>query len=315
MDLDVRTLEQGFHSHRFRARNVGFDAFIWRGGPGPVVVINGATHGDEYEGPTVLRQWVQRWRPVRLRGTVIMIPVLNEGAFEAGERCHPTDNGNLARAFPGNHRGSVTARLAHLFDSQVLAQATHYVDLHSGGRAYELLPWVGYLSCPGGIGRAQRAMAGCFDDFWCWAGPHLPGRTLSAAYSRGVPAIYVECRGRGGVDARDLRALDRGLSKLLRATGCVPGPPPRRRAQLLRVSRDAEEAHLQVHHPAPHAGLFVPSVALGQHVSKGKTLGTVYPLGNVTASLVKAERSGRVVLVRHQRSVRAGDALFTLAPT
>jgi len=310
----LKTLAPGFHRRRFQTRHVGFTAWIWRGGPGPVLLLNGATHGDEYEGPTLLRTWAASWRPAQLRGTVIMVPVLNEAAFLAGQRVHPVDHGNLARAFPGKARGSVTSRLAYLFDTQLLAQATHYVDLHSGGAAYALLPWVGYLTRNDAIGRKQRAMAACFDEFWCWAGPFLPGRTLSAAHARDIPAIYVECQGAGGIDPNDLAALDRGLNNLLHGVGCLDGPPPTLRRQKTRTSNDAQEAHLQAHHPAPHDGLFVPAVELGTRVRKGGILGAVHALGDSRLSPVKAERNGRVVLVRRQRSVRKGDALFTLAP-
>lgn len=314
LGLDLKMLAPGFHRRRFHARDVGFDAWIWRGTPGPTLLLNGATHGDEYEGPTLLRQWAEKWRPEQLRGTVVMVPVLNEGAFYAGQRCHPTDGGNLARAFPGSPRGSVTARLAHLFDTQLLAQATHYVDLHSGGGAYELLPWVGYLTRDDRVGRTQRAMAACFDQFWAWAGPFLPGRTLSAAHRRNIPAIYAECRGAGGIEPRDLAALEQGLENLLRSLGCVPGPRRTLRRQKTRTSSDAEEAHLQVHHPAPQDGIFVPATTLGQRVRKGRMLGHVHSLGGARKLPIRAERTGRIVLLRYQRSVRKGDALFTLAP-
>ncbi len=315
--VDLTALPPGFHYRRFHVRGVGFEAHIWRGREsGPVLLVNGATHGDEYEGPTLLRQWAARWRPAALCGTVVMVPVLNEGAFYAGSRCHPADGGNLARAFPGSARGTVTARLAHLFDTQLLAQCTHYVDLHSGGLAYELVPWVGYMTRNPATDRASRVMAACFDDFWCWAGPFLPGRTLSAAHARGLTAIYTECRGAGGLAARDLRALDRGLRNVLVWAGCVPPPRAARplRLQKIRVTTDAAEAHLQVHHPAAHDGLFVPVVALGGRVRSGQLLGRVQAIDSLEETAVHAERGGRVVMRRRQRSVRRGDALFTLAP-
>jgi predicted deacylase len=310
-------LKPGFHRHRFTARGVGFEAFIWRGlQPGPVLLVNGATHGDEYEGPTLLRQWAETWRPTNLRGTVILVPVLNEGAFLAGARCDPADGRNLAREFPGRANGSVTQRLAHLFDTQLLAQATHYADLHSAGHAYELLPWSGYITRPDAGDRVQRAMAACFDSFWCWAGPFLPGRTLSAAYDRGIPAIYVECQGKGGVETEDLRALERGLNALLRQVGNLPVPRAglKLRRQRLRITKDTEEAHLQVHHPAPHAGLFVPTAMLGAWVKRGQGIGRVQRLDTTQSTIVRATSTGRVVMHRRQRSVLAGDALYTLAP-
>ena len=314
MGHDLKTLAPGFHRRRFQADEVGFDAWIWRGGFGPVLLLNGGTHGDEYEGPTLLRQWAETWRPDKLRGTVVMVPVLNEAAFFAGRRDHPADGGNLARAFPGSLRGTASVRLAHLFDTQLLSQASHYVDLHSGGRAYELLPWTGFLTRDDAVGRTQRAMAACFDDFWCWAGPFLPGRTLSAAHARNIPAIYTECRGAGGLEPRDLRALQRGLENLLVWCGCLSTPRRRLRRQKMRTAGDPQEAHLQVHHPAPSDGLFVPGAKLGQRVRKGQLLGYVHALSSAKKTPVRAERTGRIVLVRYQRSVMKDDALFTLAP-
>ena len=109
------------------AGGVGFDAFIWRGEPGPVLLVNGATHGDEYEGPTLLRTWAEHWRPRRLVGTVVFVPVLNEAAFFAGQRCAPVDGANLARVFPGQANGSPTERLAHriMLDAAVADRLEH----------------------------------------------------------------------------------------------------------------------------------------------------------------------------------------------
>jgi len=311
--IDWTALPAGRHPLRFGSAEVGFDAWIWRGGPGPVLVINGATHGDEYEGPTLLRQWVDAWQPTDLPGTVVLIPVLNEAAFAAGQRCHPADGGNLARAFPGRADGSLTEQLAYLFDTQVLAPATHYVDLHSGGHALEIHPWVGYIVSGGAeIDATQHAMAACFDRFWGWSGPFLPGRSLSAAFTRKIPAIYTECHGAGDVLPADLAALDRGLQNLLITIGCLTGPPPALTAQPFHRSMDAEETHLQVHHPAPHAGIFEPTVALRDHVEGGAKLGVVWPFIDEPPTPIYAETTGTVVLRRHQRSVQPGDALFVV---
>lgn len=309
------TLAAGCHHQRFGEGDLGFDAWIWRAGPGPVLVVNGATHGDEYEGPTLLRRWVDRGLPPDLRGTVVLIPVLNEGAFSVGQRCHPTDGGNLARAFPGDPNGSPTPRLAHLFETQVLAHATHYVDLHSGGQALEIHPWVGYIvGAEGAINATQAAMAACFDSFWQWSGPYLPGRTLSAAADRRIPAIYTECHGAGGVRPADLMALDRGLQNLLVEIGSRAGPKSPLAPQRAHQSTDAEETHLQVHHPAPHAGIFEPSVELTDSVAVGDQLGLVWPRAEGPPTPIFAATQGTVVLRRHQRSVQPGDALLVVVP-
>jgi predicted deacylase len=312
--VDLQALPKGFHRRRFARDGVGFEAFIWRGEPGPVLLVNGATHGDEYEGPTLLQQWVQRWKPAVLRGTVVFVPVLNEVAFFAGARCRPDDGANLARSFPGHRRGSPTARLAKLFDDQLLAQVTHYIDFHSAGAANELVPWAGYVTgLPPSLNRAQHRMASCFDRFWCWSGPYLPGRTLSAAFARRVPAIYTECRGAGDITAPDLAALDLGLKRVLIVLGLIPGKIPKLRRQRTRITRSSRETHLQVHHQAPHDGLFISKVRLNQRIRHRAPIGEVLTLDG-KSSVIRAEHSGRVVVLRLQRSVRQGDALAVLSP-
>lgn len=313
--LDLASLPTGQHRHRFDDATLGFDAWIWRGGAGPILLVNGSTHGDEYEGPTLLRQWIDTWNPTDLHGTVIFVPVLNEAANTARQRCHPIDGENLARAFPGTTDGSPTARLAHLFETQLLRHATHYVDFHSGGHALELHPWVGYITGGGdSIDATQRAMAACFDAFWCWVGPYLPGRTLSAAYQHKIPAIYTECRGAGDVRTSDLAALDRGLNHLLRQIGCIGEPLPQLVTQPFHLSTDAEDTHLQVHHPAPHDGTFEPKIALAETVAAGQEIGLVRPAPGAPATPIHASRSGTVVLRRHDRAVQRGDALFVVVP-
>jgi len=312
--IELARLPAGFHRRRWARDGVGFEAFIWRGDSGPVLLVNGATHGDEYEGPTLLREWARDWKPRRLRGTVVFVPVLNEPAFFAGQRCNPEDGANLARSFPGRRGGNPTERLAALFDEQLMAQATHYIDLHSGGAAYQLKPWAGYIAGIGGkIERTQREMTACFDRFWCWAGGFLPGRTLSAAYARRIPGMYVECQGCGGVDAADLRAIDAGLREVLVRLGLIAGKPRRLRRQISRITRNADETHLQLHHPASHDGLFVPRARLDRRVRRGELIGRVLALDGKSAD-VKAVRAGRIVMLRRQRSVRRGDALAALAP-
>ncbi len=312
--VDLAALPPGFHRRRFARDGVGFEAFIWRGGPGPVLLVNGATHGDEYEGPTLLQQWVQRWKPRTLRGTVVLVPVLNEVAFFAGARCRPDDGANLARSFPGNRRGTPTSRLARLFNDELLAQATHYADFHSAGVANRLQPWVGYVvGIDQAMERTQHAMAACFDRFWCWSGPFLPGRTLSAAAERRIPAIYTECRGEGDVEPADLAALDLGLRRMLITLGLVPGAKPKLRPQVTRITRNTKETHLQIHHQAEFDGLFIPQIKLGARVRRGAPLGQLVSLTG-HPSIIRAEHAGRIVVLRVQRSVRKGDALAVLSP-
>ena len=309
------SLKRGFHHRRLGDRASGFECFVWRGEPGPTLVLNAATHGDEYEGPTFLHELVARWRPRRLAGTVVVIPVLHENAFFAGTRCSARDGKNLARVFPGKASGTPTERIAHRFRTGILPFADYYVDFHSAGALYEILPWCGYMMVEDEkILNTQRTMARCFDPYWCWGAPGLPGRTLSAAADLGVAAIYTESLGRGTVEESDLKVLRRSTDRLMKALKFIPGPVRLSRRQITRETDDPHEAHLQWQHPAPCDGLITGVTPTGRTVSKGQTLCTVHPLGGGKARPVKAMRAGRVVFIRRQRSVIKGEALATVVP-
>lgn len=306
-------LPPGRHRKRIGSRGPAFDVTVLRGRPGRVAVINAGTHGDEYEGPTVLQRWIDSLDPGRIRGTLVLIPVLHEEAFFAGTRSHPVDGSNLARVFPGKPKGNHAERVADLFLRHVLRFADYYLDLHSGGVAYDLLPWCGYMiTGRRELDAVQHEMAACFDDYWCWGSPYLPGRTLSSAATENVPAIYTESRGGGGVHPEDARALNRGIRNFLLRFGFIKGTLPRLKRQRVRLARDSDEAHLQVHHPAPGRGLFLPAVAVGAKVRKSALLGRVVSLDQKSNVPVVAERGGTVVCIRRKRSVERGDALATI---
>ena len=311
-----QNLRPGFHHRRIERGGIGFHCFVWRGRqPGPVLLLNGATHGDEYEGPVFLHELVGSWRPKVLRGTVVVVPVLYEASFLGGRYVSPLDGKNLARVFPGRTRGSPTERLARLFLDRLIRHADYYVDFHSAGAAYEILPWVGYLTMEEGeVLRKQRMMARCFDRYWCWGAPYLAGRTISAACERGIPAIYLEGQGMGDVSASDLAALWRGTKRMLVALGFTPGKVRLRPQRVTRESRNAQEHYLDFQHASPCDGALMSIVKAGQRLRRGARVGVVQPLDGSKPQVVRAEQSGRVIFARRHRYLRKGDGLVSIIP-
>ena len=56
-----------------------------RGG-GPVVLIVGGTHGDEFEGPAAIMRLINLLDPSMLNGQIIAMQGLNAPAFQSSER-------------------------------------------------------------------------------------------------------------------------------------------------------------------------------------------------------------------------------------
>lgn len=307
-----RNLAEGFHHRRIRWGKGGFDCFIWRGKqPGPVLLMNGGTHGDEYEGPVLLAELTSSWRPKVLSGTVVAVPVLDEASFFAGRQGHvsPLDGKNLARVFPGKPDGSPTEQLAHVFLNRLLKHADFYVDFHSAGAMNELLPWVGYFTIEDEkIMEKQRLMAQCYDRWWCWGAPYNPGRTLSAAYKLGIPAIYLEGQGKGDVAPEDLTALHRGTKRLLATLGFTRGKVDLRPQRITREADDASEHDFDCQqHPAPCNGLLMWVVRVGKRVQQDEKVAIIQPLDGSKSHVIHAAKRGRVVLARRHRSICKGE--------
>src|SRR5690606_26337440 len=226
-----------------------------------------------------LTELARDWRPDRLNGTVVAVPVLNEPAFFAGRRETPLDEKNLARVFPGDAAGTATEKIAFAFGHQFIAHASHYVDFHSAGATYEILPWAGYaMTEDSSTLELQRRMASCFPDVWHWGTPYLPGRTISFAFEQKVPAIYLEFLGAGSVATEDLERLKTGFENLLRVCELVPGEAQLHPPIGVRESNVGGEGHLQVEHPSPCDGILMEIAALGARVRQGQPLATVQPL-------------------------------------
>ena len=308
-------LPKGFHHHRIGTKEIGIECFVWKGDPGEVVFVNGSTHGDEYEGPTFLMSLVNTWRPRNLRGTVVAIPVLNEGAFKEGTRCRPDDGKDLSRVFPGKKNGSPTEKLANLCLNELIRYSDYWFDFHSAGTYCEIAQFIGYYTHSNSkVNKVQKEMAACFDRYWCWAAPYLPGRTASAAHELNIPFNYTESRGGGGIMSKDLKMLRDGFFEFLKRFKFIKGKMRKLRRQPIRISRQANEAFLQTTHLSPASGLLRLNVKVRDNVIKGQIIGHVFPLDGSSAKSIKAENSGKVSVLNIRGTARKGDPTVTITP-
>ena len=98
---------------------------------GPVLLITAALHGDEINGVEICRRLLKLPRLSQLKGTLIVVPIVNTYGFVQQSRYLP-DRRDLNRSFPGSEKGSLGSRMAYQFTEQVLRTCTHAIDLHTG---------------------------------------------------------------------------------------------------------------------------------------------------------------------------------------
>ena len=103
------------------------------------IVCFGSNHGNEYEGPVVLKKLLKEIRTDDVRGRIIFIPVLNPSAFRSGTRESVLDDRvNMNRAFVADagkvpSLSGITHRVAAFVRQWIWPRVHVVIDLHSGG--------------------------------------------------------------------------------------------------------------------------------------------------------------------------------------
>jgi hypothetical protein len=100
---------------------------------GPTLFVSSTIHGDELNGIEIIRRVIHHRALRRLRGTLIVVPIVNIFGFHQQSRYLP-DRRDLNRLFPGSSSGSLGSRLAHMFTDQILKQSDYGIDLHTGAQ-------------------------------------------------------------------------------------------------------------------------------------------------------------------------------------
>ena len=106
---------------------------------GQGLVAFGSNHGNEYEGPVVLKNLLSEIRTADVLGRIILIPVLNPSAFRSGTReSRLDDRVNMNRAFVAEAGktpalAGITHRIAAFVRDYIWPRVHVVLDLHSGG--------------------------------------------------------------------------------------------------------------------------------------------------------------------------------------
>ncbi|MGZ0173070.1 MAG: succinylglutamate desuccinylase/aspartoacylase family protein [Planctomycetales bacterium] len=287
---------------------------------GPQLLITGAVHGDEFEPMAAIRRLIDRFESdenleTTLRGSVTLVPVVNEAAFLRGHRC--ADDGlDLARVCPGRADGSVTERTARAL-SDLIEAADYYIDLHTGGTEFAVLPLAGYsIHNDGKVLDAQRRIAKAFNlpTVWGTAG-NLDGRSLSVARDANVPAIYTEYLGSASCCEEGIVAYVDGCLNVMADLGMLDRDPAEDRVERVVENPRPGSGHMQVCNPSPITGYFEPAVSLGDEVKGGDPLGTVFNVTGADRRTIVAAQSGIVLVLRTFPRVHEGESVGVILET
>lgn len=284
------------------------------GDPGPTILLTGATHGDEFEGPVALMKLLGRLPRLKISGRIIVVPALNFPAFLAGTRNSPIDEGNLNRIFPGRRDGRVTEMIAHYVETELLPRADVSFDLHAGGASFDHLPTMLAAPPPDPAGRAAyRALVEAFGAPVTMTMDLLgEDRTFAAAAQRrGIPFLCGEFGGGAACDPDNLALVEAGLDRVLAALGIL-SDEPRPAPEATRFMKVEGAKHYLY---TPRAGVFEPCFRLGDEVEAGQLAARVFDPHAPAAPPVELffVAPGKVVCARTLAVVEPGDCIALCA--
>jgi len=284
-------------------------------GDGPTLVIMAGNHGDEYEGQIAVSNLARDLEADEIKGRLILLPMVNAPAAEAGLRTSPIDQGNLNRSFPGNASGSPTEMIAHYVEEVILPMADYAVDLHSGGSSLFYPPTVfrGQGNTPQET-KVLICMQNAFDLPYAWVFTSGGGRgstartAMGAANRKGVINIMAELGGGGAVTPDILRQTERGLRRILHALGMMPDYQP-------DAATGTRELNVQGSVYAYAAGQFEPLKTIGDDVAPGELVGLIHHPDTPLAEpdQITSPYGGMVLCMRTMAQVVRGDAVFQIA--
>lgn len=284
----------------YTGQPVSIRAQVWNAtAPGPTVLVSGAIHGDEINGSGIVREII-RSKPFRLlKGTLVLVPVVNVLGFEQHTRYMP-DRRDLNRFFPGKLDGSLTSRFARAFFDEIVLRCDYVMDVHSAAWTRTNFPNVrADLSVPA---VAELASFLCCEIMVNDKGPK--GSLRQEAVRAGVATILLEAGEVNKVEPRvvefGLRLVTNGLSGL----GMIDSKtqPPIYQAVIRRSSWI--RAHV--------GGLLDYHVAPGDIVNKGDPIVTNMTLLGEEQNVLYAPFGGIVLGMTTLPAVMPGDPVIHL---
>jgi predicted deacylase len=258
---------------------------------GPTLVIQAGVSGLEIEPAMVLPQIVKALNPAELRGTLVVVPLMNTSGFEFEQINSIWDNKHMNTLGRGNANGSVSEQAIYQYYNTVIANADALIDIRTGAQwGYHHFSGVyttGNTAASTALGAAlglQQVVVGEADTNSMAYEAASDGKTVVAAYLGGGPGL------------RDYRDEDEGrirnaVLNALRHLGMLDGSIASETGSVTIIENPV------VLKPTGERGLvFMDSSKRGQAVKAGDVLGIVrHPFTGETVEQITAPVDGVVV--------------------
>ncbi|HEV8536248.1 MAG TPA: M14 family metallopeptidase [Candidatus Limnocylindria bacterium] len=276
---------------------------------GPTVLITAGIHAAEYTGIEAAIRTGRGTSPDSVRGTILIIPLLNRpGFYERSIYVNPEDGDNLNRLFPGKPEGTWGERFAHRLLNEIISKCDYAIDLHAGDLVEDLVPFVIYRETGDtSLDERIRLMANAYGARWAVKSAptgERPGSLYAVAAERGVASVLAESGGRGLLIEEDVTRHVRGVTNILRTIGALRGKAERvapptvvERFEWLR---------------SPVEGIFHCRVCVDQMVRAREVVGEMTNLMGEPIAVITAPVGGVVLFTVTSPAIKKGGLLLAI---
>lgn len=268
---------------------------------GPTLLITAALHGDEINGVEICRRLLKLPRINQLKGTLIVVPIVNTYGFVQQSRYLP-DRRDLNRSFPGSGKGSLGSRMAYQFTEQILSKCSHAIDLHTGAIHRANLPQVRASAKD----KVALRMAEVFNAPIIIKAASREGTMRGTANSLGIPILLYEAGEALRFDEQSIKVGVRGILNVMTDLGMLRAGRKKPNTQSLFSKKSSWVR-------AEHDGIARYYVGLGQTVKPGDTLAHIYSPYSDFEVAIEASFAGIVIGRNNLPLVNEGEALFHIA--
>lgn len=269
--------------------------------PGKTLVVTAGMHGCEYVGIEAARRLSENLDAEKIRGTLLLLPLLNPQGFLQGvKQLMPEDGKNLNRVFPGDIEGTYAQRLAAVIEERIYPQADFLLDLHGGDINESLTPLLFFPNAAGASVREEALFVARRLSLPILVASSSKNGLYSRAAQKGLPALLLErgCAGRWTKD--EVNQMIEDVRRAMSALDMLDeNYEPCGQIQI-------ENA---VYEESPADGMWYPAIEAGETVSEGQLLGQLRDMEGRLLKSFHAECGGRVLYYTMSLGVQKGDPL------
>jgi hypothetical protein len=270
---------------------------------GPIVFISAAIHGDELNGIEIIRRLEQIHLLDKLKGTLILVPVVNIYGTMNLTRYLP-DRRDLNRNFPGSSKGSLASRVAKTFLDEIVSKCDLGIDLHTASIHKDNLPQVRTNI----ENEYTLRLALAFEAPVVLHSALRDGSLRAVAQDRGVPILLYEAGEALRFDEKSIKIGVKGIINVLRANEMLPKATRKgHRAKKTSVSKSSTWIRAQ------ESGTIQTIKNLGDAVQKGEVIARIHEMYENQGFDVLAPFGGIIIGKTQIPLIHEGDAIFHIA--